>query len=157
MPNRTRGLTFDEFHVGDTFTSQARTVTEADVVNFAGLSGDFNPLHTDAEFGKATPFGGRIAHGLLVAAMASGMANWTGIFEGTTIALMEQLIQYKGPVLFGDTICLQLRVAEKQETSKPDRGVVVLETQVHNQDGRPVVVGRWTLMMRRAQPMVESN
>src|SRR3972149_3248858 len=96
MTNRTRGLTFDQFNLGDMFVSQARTVTEADVVNFAGLSGDFNPLHTDEEFGKSTPFGGRIAHGMLVAALATGRANWTGVFEGTTIALMEQVIQSKG-------------------------------------------------------------
>ena len=143
------GLTFDQFHLGDTFTSQARTVTEADVVNFAGLSGDFNPLHTDAEFGKATPFGGRIAHGMLAAAMATGMANWTGVFEGTTLALMEQVIQYKGAVKFGDTIYLELRVSDKKETSKPDRGVVVFETHVCNQDGKAVIEGKWTLMMKR--------
>ena len=149
MTTQTRGLTFDQFNVGDTFTSQARTVTEADVVNFAGLSGDFNPLHTDEQFGKTTPFGGRIAHGMLVAAMATGMANWTGIFEGTTIALMEQVIQYRGAVKFGDTIHLELKVLEKKETSKPDRGVVIFETHVCNQEGKAVIEGRWTLMMRR--------
>jgi acyl dehydratase len=134
MANASRGLTFEQFNLGDTFASQARTVTEADVVNFAGLSGDFNPLHTDEEFGKATPFGGRIAHGMLVAAMATGMANWTGVFEGTTLALMEQVIQYRGAVKFGDTVHLELKVSDKKETSKPDRGVVVFETQV--QSGR---------------------
>ena len=149
MTNALRGLTFDQFNLGDTFASQARTVTEADVVNFAGLSGDFNPLHTDEEFGRATPFGGRIAHGMLVAAMATGMANWTGVFEGTTIALMEQVIQYRGAVKFGDTVHLELRVAEKKETSKPDRGVVVFETQVCNQDDKAVIEGKWTLMMKR--------
>ena len=149
MTNTTRGLTFEQFDLGNTFTSQARTVTEADVVNFAGLSGDFNPLHTDEQFGKTTPFGGRIAHGMLVAAMATGMANWTGVFEGTTIALMEQVIQYKGAVKFGDTIHLELKVTEKKETSKSDRGIVVFETQVCNQDGKAVIEGRWTLMMKR--------
>ena len=149
MTNTTRGLTFEQFDLGNTLTSQARTVTEADVVNFAGLSGDFNPLHTDEQFGKTTPFGGRIAHGMLVAAMATGMANWTGIFEGTTIALMEQVIQYRGAVKFGDTIHLELQAAEKKETSKPDRGVVVFEAKVCNQDGKAVVEGRWTLMMKR--------
>ena len=149
MTNHSRGLTFEQFNPGDAFTSQARTVTEADVVNFAGLSGDFNPLHTDEEFGKATPFGTRIAHGMLVAAMATGMANWTGVFEGTTIALMEQVIQYKGAVKFGDTVHLELRVAEKKETSKPDRGIVVFAMQVCNQDDRAVIEGRWTLMMKR--------
>jgi acyl dehydratase len=147
---KTRGLTFEQFNLGDVFISQARTVTETDVVNFAGLSGDFNPLHTDEEFGKTTPFGERIAHGMLIAAMATGMSNWTGVFEGTTIALMEQLIQYKGIVKFGDTVHLELKVAEKKETSKPDRGIVFFETRVLNQDGKAVIEGRWTLMMKRS-------
>ncbi|MEK7324396.1 MAG: MaoC/PaaZ C-terminal domain-containing protein [Chloroflexota bacterium] len=143
------GKTFDQFNPGDTFASQARTVTEADVVNFAGLSGDFNPLHTDEEFGKTTPFGARIAHGMLVAAMSTGMSNWTGVFEGTTLALMEQVIQYKNPTRFGDTVHLELKVLEKKETSKPDRGVVIFETRVLNQEGKAVIEGKWTLMMKR--------
>ncbi len=151
MSNSSRGLTFEQFNPGDTFVSQARTVTEADVVAFAGLSGDFNPLHTDEEFGKTTPFGGRIAHGMLIAAMATGMANWTGVFEGTTIALMEQVIQYKGAVKFGDTVHLELRVAEKKETSRPDRGIVIFETRVVNQEDKAVIEGKWTLMMKRRQ------
>ncbi|MEK6574870.1 MAG: MaoC/PaaZ C-terminal domain-containing protein [Chloroflexota bacterium] len=149
MACKTRGLTFDQFKIGDVFASQARTVTEADVVNFAGLSGDFNPLHTDEEFGKTTPFGARIAHGMLVAAMATGMSNWTGVFEWTTLALMEQLIQYKSPTKFGDTVHLELKVLEKKETSKPDRGVVVFETRVLNQEGKAALEGKWTLMMKR--------
>ena len=149
MADTQRGLTFDQFNLGDLYTSQARTVTEADVVNFAGLSGDFNPLHTDAEFGRSTPFGERIAHGMLAAAMATGMANWTGVFEGTTLALMEQVIQYKSAVKFGDTIHLELKVSDKKETSKPDRGLVVFETHVCNQDGKAVIEGKWTLMMKR--------
>ncbi len=149
MANQQRGLTFDQFNLGDVFTSQARTVTETDVVNFAGLSGDFNPLHTDEEFGKSTPFGARIAHGMLVASMATGMANWSGVFEGTTIALMEQVIRYKGAVMFGDTVHLELTVAEKKETSKPNRGIVKFDTAVINQDGKAVIEGQWTLMMAR--------
>ena len=149
MANQQRGLTFDQFNLGDVFTSQARTVTETDVVNFAGLSGDFNPLHTDEEFGKSTPFGARIAHGMLVASMATGMMNWTGAFEGTTIALMEQVIRYKGAVMFGDTVHLELTVAEKKETSKPNRGIVKFDTAVINQDGKAVIEGQWTLMMAR--------
>lgn len=144
-----RGLTFDQFNIGDNFVSQARTVTEADVVTFAGVSGDFNPLHTDAEFGKTTPFGERIAHGMLIAAMATGMANWLGIFEGTTIALMEQVIQYKGAVKFGDTVHLELTVAEKKESSKPDRGVVIFTTRVCDQEGKAVIEGKWTTLMKR--------
>ena len=145
-----RGMTFDQFEVGAAFASPARTVTEADVVAFAGLSGDFNPLHTDATFAAATRFGERIAHGMLIAAMATGMANWTGIFEGTTLALIEQLIQYKGPVKFGETVHLELTVAEKKPTSKTDRGIVIFATRVINQDGQAVLDGKWTLMMRRS-------
>jgi acyl dehydratase len=146
-----RGLTFDQFELEAPFVSQARTVTEADVVTFAGLSGDFNPLHTDAEFGRQTPFGERIAHGMLTVAMATGMANWTGIFEGTTLALMEQVIRYKGAVRFGDTIRLALQVIEKKETSRPDRGVVRLAARILNQRDEVVVDGEWTLMMKRGE------
>ena len=144
-----RGLTYDQFAIGDCFVSQARTVTEADVVTFAGLSGDFNPLHTDEEFGKSTPIGERIAHGMLIVSMATGMANWTGVFEGTTIALMEQLIRYRGVVRFGDTVHLELEVLDKKETSKPDRGVVRYAARVFNQKSEVVVDGEWTLLMRR--------
>ncbi|MCC7362199.1 MAG: MaoC family dehydratase N-terminal domain-containing protein [Anaerolineales bacterium] len=155
MPYQPRGLTYEQFNVGDVFVSPARTVTEADVVNFAGLSGDFNPLHIDETFARGTPFGGRIAHGMLVAALATGLANWLGVFEGTTLALLEQVIQYKGAVKPGDTVYLELGVAEKQATSRPDRGVVVFDTQVRNQDSRPVITGRWTLMLKRSAPPVQ--
>ncbi|MCP5094778.1 MAG: dehydratase [Chloroflexi bacterium] len=149
MMSDSRGLTFDEFEIGHIYESQGRTVTEADVVTFAGLSGDFNPLHTNAEFSKKTPFGERIAHGMLVVAMSTGMANWTGIFEGTTLALMEQIIRYKGAVKFGDTVHLQLEVIEKKESSKPGRGVVRFATRVLNQADEVVVDGEWTLLMVR--------
>lgn len=145
------GLTFGEFNEGDVYTSQARTVTESDVAQFAGLSGDFNPLHTDAEFASTTPVGERIAHGMLVMAMATGMANWTGVFEGTTIALAEQQIRYRGVVKFGDTVHLQLTVAEKRETSKTDRGIVKFDAAVINQHGDTVIDGQWTLLMKRKE------
>ena len=142
------GLKFDEFSIGDRFESQARTITESDVVAFAGLSGDYNPLHTDAEFGKKTPFGERIAHGMLIQSIATGMANWTGIFEGTTIALLEQVIRYKEAVHFGDTVHLELLVEEKKASSKPDRGIVSFSAQVTNQEGKVVQDGKWTLLMK---------
>jgi acyl dehydratase len=149
MSYKQRGLTFDQFNVGDVFVCQARTVTEADTVNFAGVSGDYNPLHTDEEFGKATPMGGRIAHGVLVLAIATGQANQLGVFEGTTIALMQQTIKYVGPVKFGDTVHLEIKVAEKKESSKPDRGVVTFDATVLNQNGKPVIDGQWICLMKR--------
>lgn len=143
------GLAFEEFEIGATYTSQARTITQADVVAFAGLSGDFNPLHTDAEFASSTPFGERIVHGMLTVAISTGMSNWTGLFEGTTIALMEQNIQYKAAVKFDDTVHLELEVTEKKETSKPDRGIVKFAARMLNQRDDLVVDMQWTLLMKR--------
>jgi acyl dehydratase len=143
------GLTYDEFELGAIYDTQARTVTEADVVSFAGLSGDFNPLHTDAEAAKKTPFGERIAHGMLTVAISTGMANMPGLMAGTTIALMEQNIKYKGAVKFGDTVRLQMEVIEKRETSKPDRGIVKLAARVFNQRDEVVVDMVWTQLMKR--------
>ncbi len=149
MSNKPRGRTFDQFDVGEVITTARRTVTEADIVNFAGLSGDFNPLHTDEVFAKETPFGTRIAHGMLVASIATGLANQLGVFEGTTIALLEQTVRYRGAVFPGDTIHLELRVADKKESSKPDRGVVTFEATIKNQRGEAVIEGQWVLLMRR--------
>lgn len=149
MTYKPRGLTFDQFNVGDVFVCQARTVTEADTVNFAGVAGDYNPLHTDEEFGKTSPFGSRIAHGVLGLAIATGQANQLGVFEGTTIALMTQTIKYTGAVKFGDTIHLELKVAEKKESSKLDRGVVTFDATVLNQQGKSVIEGQWVLLMKR--------
>ena len=149
MGYRLRGLTYEEWDSGQEYQTAARTVTEADVSAFAGLSGDFNPLHTDEVFAKETPFRTRIAHGMLTAAMATGLVNAQGWFEGTTIALLDQVFRYKGPVKFGDTIQCTVKVAEKKETSKPDRGVVSYDVNVVNQEGKVVVESRWTCMMRR--------
>ena len=149
MPYRLRGLSYEEWDAGQEYVTAARTVTEADVAAFAGLSGDFNPLHTDEEFAKETPFRTRIAHGMLTAAVATGLVNAQGWFEGTTIALLEQTFKYKGPVRFGDTVHCVVRVAEKKETSKPDRGVIAYDVNVVNQEGKAVLESRWTCMMKR--------
>jgi acyl dehydratase len=146
-----RGKTFDELNIGDEFFTAARTVTEADVVNFAGLSGDFNPLHTDENFGKTTPFGTRIAHGVLIQAIATGLANQLGIFEGTTIAVMEMVSRFTGAVKFGDTVHVAMKVKKKRESKKPDRGLVDVEVRVLNQREEPVLEGNWLIMLVRRE------
>ena len=154
--NGSRGLPYESFTPGRSFVTSRRTVTETDVVLFAGLSGDFNPLHTDDVTASQSPFGGRIAHGMLVAAMATGLANQMGVFEGTTLALLEQRHRYRGPVRFGDTVHLVLTVADRRETAKPDRGIVELAAEVHNQRGEIVIDGTWTLLQQRqAAPVAE--
>ncbi|MEZ4555850.1 MAG: MaoC/PaaZ C-terminal domain-containing protein [Caldilineaceae bacterium] len=84
--SRPRGLTFEEFQIGDQVESVGRTVTETDVVNFAAISGDWNLIHTDAEYSKEQMYGQRMAHGLLVLSIASGQAVRLGFMEDTVIA-----------------------------------------------------------------------
>jgi acyl dehydratase len=149
MAYQPKGKRFEEFEVGDEFVTAARTITEGDVSLFAGLSGDFNPLHMNEEHAKKTPFGGRIAHGLLGVAVATGLANQLGIFEGTTHALLSMNVRYTGAVRFGDTLRVKLSVREKKETSKEDRGIVVFDAAVLNQKDEVVVESEWTLLMAR--------
>ncbi|GAA6735171.1 MaoC/PaaZ C-terminal domain-containing protein [Thermus oshimai] len=144
------GLYFEDLQEGQVFPTPARTVTEADLVNFAGVSGDFNPIHTDAEYAKGSPFGARVAHGLLVLAMLTGLRQRTGIFEGTLIAWMEiRAYRFLRPVFIGDTIRGETEILEKRPTSKPDRGVVVQRVQVFNQRGEVVQEGELVTLVRR--------
>ena len=145
-----RGLKFSEFSVGQRFVTGGRTVTETDVVMFAGLSGDYNPLHTDATFAASTPFGQRVAHGMLVASISTGLAQTLGIFEGTTLALMGQTFDYKAPTFFGDTIRLALTVESMKASSKGGRGVVVFRSEVLKADDTAVITGQWTVLFADA-------
>src|SRR5881296_2035954 len=137
---------FDEIEVGEEFESPGRTVT--DIVLFAGLSGDYNVLHTDAEFMKKSIFGERIAHGLLGLAIQSGLFYRTGrVFA--TLAFVGLKWKFKGPIKIGDTIRLRTRVASKRETGKTDRGLVVVERTVLNQRDEVVQEGETELMVER--------
>ena len=150
MSHVPRGRYFDDFAAGETFTTAARTVTEGAVDQFAGLSGDFNPLHTDEESARQSPMKGRIAHGMLVLAIATGQVNQLGLFEGTTLALLGMdRIRWTAPVRLGDTIHAELTVKETRESSKPDRGVLVMDVSVRNQRGETVCQAEWTTLMAR--------
>jgi acyl dehydratase len=142
-------LYFEDFEIGSEYVTRSRTITEADVVAFAGLSGDFNPLHIDEQFAKNTIFGTRIAHGLLGLSVASGLINQLGIGEGTVIAFLGLTWNFKGVIRFGDTITVNERVAEKRETSKNDRGILRMAIMVLNQHGDVVQDGEHVLMVKR--------
>jgi acyl dehydratase len=144
-----KGLHYGDFEPGRTFHTARRTLTEADVTAFAGISGDFNPLHTDAVFMAEHPLGKRIAHGMLSMSIATGLANQLGIFEGTTIALLEMHIKFTGPVFFQDTVQLEITVKERKESAKPDRGIVIFDCTLRNQEGGVVLQSEWTCLMRR--------
>ena len=142
---------YEEFRVGDKFTTPARTVTETDIVNYCCLSGDFNPLHTDDEFAKKTQFQSRIAPGPLIIAISSGLRGRLGINEGAILLEIDKL-RFSSPVKIGDTIHLELTVASKKETSKAERGVLTLNTVVLNQQQKVVSTYETTLMVRRKKP-----
>ncbi|MBI4280154.1 MAG: dehydratase [Armatimonadetes bacterium] len=143
------GWYFEDFEEGQVFVTPARTVTEADVVTFAGLSGDYNPLHTDAEFAARTPFGTRIAHGLLVLSIVSGLGARTGLFDETTIALLGVDWRFLQPVRMADTIRAEMTVSRKRTTRHPERGILVRGIRVLNQRNEVVQEGTMTLMIRR--------
>ena len=139
---------FDEIQMGEEYESPGRTVTEADIVMFAGLSGDYNVLHTDAELMKGSIFGERIAHGLLGLAIQSGLLT-RGMRSYATLAFIGLRWKFKGPIKIGDTVHVRAKVVGKKETSKADRGVITLSRQVINQRGEVVQEGETDVMVSR--------
>ena len=139
---------FEDIEVGEEYESPGRTVTEADIVIFAGLSGDYNVLHTDAEFMKASSFGERIAHGLLGLAIQSGLFNRAGT-PYATLGYGTLRWKFKGPIRIGDTIRVRARVAAKKETATADRGAVTVERQVLNQRDEVVQEGETDVIVER--------
>jgi len=139
---------FDEIEIGEEYESPGRTVTEADIVLFAGLSGDYNIIHTDAEFMKSSIFGERIAHGLLGLSIQAGLLT-RAMQPYATIAFAGLRWKFKGPIKIGDTIRVRGKVLAKKETSKPDRGLVTLGRTVVNQRDEVVQEGETDLMVER--------
>jgi acyl dehydratase len=149
MLYKMRGRTFEEFVIDEEIVGGARTVTEADVVNFACLSGDFHPQHINEEYASKDPLGARIAHGLLILSMATGLLNQTGAFEGTSIAILEVTARFLKAVKFGDTIRAIQKIVRKKETSKPDRGVLTTHITVLNQDEQTVLEADLVMLIYR--------
>jgi acyl dehydratase len=144
------GLYWEEWEVGKSFETAARTVTETDVVNFAGISGDYNPLHINEEYCKKTQFGTRIAHGPLVYAIAAGLLFQLHLYDDTLIAFLGfESLKFTKPVKIGDTIFARITVTEVTETSKPDRGVMKRQLHVINQHGEIVQDGIQAFLMKR--------
>jgi len=143
-----RGLYFEQFKPGLRVLTAARTITEGDIVTFAGLSGDYNQIHTDVEFSKGTPFGQRVAHGLLVLSIASGLAMRSGVLEGTVIAFREiNNWKFSSPVFIGDTIHVELVVVETKVLPRLGGGAVVIELAVKNQRHETTMKGTWTALI----------
>ncbi len=140
---------FDDFAVGDEWTSPRRTICEADVATFAGFSGDYNPIHTDEEYAKTTIFGGRILHGPAGFAIACGLEFRLGIKDGTATAFLGMTWDLKGPIRIGDTIHVYQRVTSKRETKKADQGIVNFHVVLRNQRNETLQEGEWKIMFLR--------
>ncbi|MFP3855070.1 MAG: MaoC/PaaZ C-terminal domain-containing protein [Anaerolineales bacterium] len=150
-----RGMYFEEFEVGQRIVTPARTVTEADIVTFAGLSGDFTSIHTDSVHAEASPFEQRVAHGLLGLSIASGLAVRTGILEGTVLAFREiNDWKFSLPIYIGDTIHVELEVDSAKAMPRLGGGLLQLVMEVHNQRVEMVMKGRWSVLIK-SQPTAD--
>ncbi|MGD8792583.1 MAG: MaoC/PaaZ C-terminal domain-containing protein [Anaerolineae bacterium] len=138
------GRYFEAFEIGDTAISAGRTITEADVVNFAGVAGDYTQIHTNAEFARGGPFGRRVAHGLLGLAVASGSLAQLGFIEGTVLASL--------PIYLGDTIHTEATVTGLKAMRRLGGGAVTFKVRVVNQKGKVVQRGEWVLLIASQPP-----
>jgi acyl dehydratase len=148
MTIASRGMHFEEFEVGLEIQTAPRTITETDIVNFAGLSGDFNFIHTNVEAAKETPFGQRVAHGMLVASIATGLAVQQGFIDGTTLAFRELEWKFTKPVFIGDTVYVQIKVTETKPMPRLGGGLVTFDARVVNQNDDVVHKGEWKMLIK---------
>jgi acyl dehydratase len=151
MPFTPQHLYLDDVEVGQEWESLARTVTETDIVNFAGLSGDFNPIHIDHEFARTTPFRRPIAHGLLVLSLCSGLSQYSPPMRTLAFLALREW-QFKEPVFIGDTIRLRTRIVEKEVRGRGRRGVITWHRQAINQEGKVVQEGITQTMVEGRGP-----
>jgi acyl dehydratase len=150
--------TFDDFAVGDSVVTAGRTVDIGDITTFAGLTGDHYPLHTDEEFCRSTPFGGRVAHGPLTYGFAVGLVAMSGFLGDAITAFLEcQGLRALAPVRPGDTIRVRAVVAEAAPGSKPHYGTVRIDYTVLNQKDEEVMRFRMVLLARRETSTQENN
>lgn len=141
MSFATIALYFDDVEVGQEWESTGRTVTETDIVNFAGLSGDFNPIHMDHEFAKTTPYRQPIAHGLLVFSIGSGLGVNSPLMR-TVAFLQVKAWNFTGPVFIGDTVRIRSKVLEKTVKGRGRRGEIVWQRTLINQEDKIVQDGQ---------------
>ncbi|HEY1407725.1 MAG TPA: MaoC/PaaZ C-terminal domain-containing protein [Promineifilum sp.] len=143
-----KGLYFEDFTVGTRLRTAGRTITEADIVTFAGLSGDFNQIHTNAVYAANDTFGKRVAHGLLVQSIATGLAVQSGVIEGTVLAFRELDCKFSLPVYIGDTVHVEIDIIELKAFPRLSGGNVTMKYAVVNQDGAITQRGNWVMLVK---------
>ncbi len=130
----------DDVEVGQEWESLGRTVTQTDIVNFAGLSGDFNPIHIDHEFARTTVYHQPIAHGLLILSIGSGLGLMFPPMRTLAFAALREW-HFREPVFIGDTIRVHVKVLEKEERARGRRGLITWQRRILNQEGKVVQEG----------------
>jgi acyl dehydratase len=143
------GRYYEELEIGQRFETPRRTVIDADISTFAGLTADFNPLHMDEVFAAESDFRGRITHGPMIVGMAFGLASRAGMMDGTVMGLLDISWKFMKPVRPGDTIGALVTILEKRATKKPDRGVVTLQLDVRNQRDETAQIGIAKVLVQR--------
>jgi 3-hydroxybutyryl-CoA dehydratase len=142
------GLFFEEFVVGDSGSSVTRTITETDVVNFAGISGDYNEIHTSEAYSQTQHFGRRIAHGMLGLSIASGMAVQMGFMQGTVEVFRSLEWEFTGAIFIGDTVHVEAEVAELKPFPRLNNGRVTFKVALKKQDGSIAQRGTWSILVK---------
>ena len=143
------GLYLEDFEINATRRTRGRTIGEGDVSLFAGLVGDYNPLHVDEEFSRQSIFGTRVAHGPLVLSTAIGLMSQMNWIDGTALGLLGVSWEFQGPVKLGDTVSAKVTPLEARPSKTADRGVLKLGFEVINQNEETVQTGSIVLLMRR--------
>jgi acyl dehydratase len=141
------GLFFEDYEIGQKMITRGRTITEADIVAFAGLTGDYNPMHTDAEYAKKSLAGQRVAHGMLTLSYAVGQTYQLGFLERTVLAFRSVEMKFSDMVLIGDTLRVEITVKEKKEAARLGGGMVTCEVRILNQHNKVVQRGEWVVLV----------
>ncbi len=146
-----KGLYYEDFKVGDRFTTQAKTITEGAITVMVGLGGYTVPIFTNEEYARTTIFKGRIAPGRMTIFMAGGLEEQLGIFDETVVALIGiDKVRFKNPLRAGDTIKVEIEIIDKRETKNPEQGIVINKESCLNQRGEIILEAEAThLMMRK--------
>ncbi len=147
MSERIEGY-FEDFTHGLTFVTEGRTITESDITAFAGVSGDFNPIHTNAVYASRTMFGQRIAHGMLGLSIATGLATGLGWMGDRVEAFMGLEWKFRAPILIGDTIRVELKVTNTRAMARLGGGIVTFSIEVKKQDDTVTQKGDWQLLFK---------
>ena len=147
-----RGMYYEDFEIGHKVVSASRTISEADIMAFAGLSGDWNPMHVDAEYAKTSPFGQRVAHGLLGLSIASGLAMQLGFLDRTVEAFTSLDWKFRAPIYIGDTLHIEAEVTQKKAVPGGLGGFVSFNVVAKNQRDETTQKGTWMVVVKSKPP-----